>query len=72
MKGQWRDESGDVVEGIRLTGTTSQSINNDGFARFTDLGISGTTTGVPLALEFYLEGAEVCVSHWPIFEFLNF
>ena len=50
------------LEGITLTGQTSVQIGSDGFARFTNLGISGTSSGIDLSLEFYLEGAEVCVS----------
>lgn len=59
-KNSWRAENDEPLEGIRLTGQLSQRINQDGFAQFTDLGVQGTTTGVQLALEFYLEGAEVC------------
>ena len=59
-KNSWRGDNDEPVEGIRLTGQLSQRINQDGFAQFTDLGVTGATTGVALALEFYLEGAEVC------------
>ena len=59
-KNSWRAENDEPLEGIRLTGQLSQRINQDGFAQFSDLGVQGTTTGVQLALEFYLEGAEVC------------
>ena len=56
----WRGENDEPLEGIRLTGQLSKRVNKDGFAQFTDLGVTGTSTGVQLALEFYLEGAEVC------------
>ena len=63
-KNKLRSEEDDVtiVEGIKLTGTTSVKISSDGFAKFNNLGITGSSTGTDLSLEFYLDGAEICVS----------
>ena len=61
-KNKFRSEEDEVIEGIMLTGTLTVQVGSDGFAKFTDLGVTGTSTGVPISLEFYLEGAEVCVS----------
>jgi hypothetical protein len=61
-KNKLRSEEDDVtiVEGIKLMGTTSVKISSDGFAKFNNLGITGSSTGVNLSLEFYLDGAEIC------------
>ena len=61
-KNKFRSVEDEVVEGIMLTGTLTVQVGSDGFAKFTDLGVTGTSSGVPISLEFYLEGAEVCVS----------
>lgn len=53
-----------LVDGVNLVGTTTVQIGEDGFAKFFDLGIEGSSSGKQLALEFYLdgEGLEICVS----------
>ena len=52
------------MDGVSLVGTTTVQIGEDGFAKFFDLGIEGSSSGKQLALEFYLdgEGLEICVS----------
>ena len=62
QKNKFRTEEDELVEGMMLTGTTSVQIGEDGFAKFTDLGVTGTSTGTDLSLDFYLAGGEVCVS----------
>jgi Leucine-rich repeat (LRR) protein len=58
--GQDTDNS---VHGVVLTGQTTVQVDQDGLAKFTDLGISGAFSGSgSVALEFFLDGSgmQIC------------
>ncbi|CAG5096144.1 Oidioi.mRNA.OKI2018_I69.XSR.g14489.t2.cds [Oikopleura dioica] len=51
------------VHGVVLTGQTTVTVDQDGLAKFTDLGVSGAYTGSgEIALEFFLDGSgmQIC------------
>jgi len=62
-KNRSEQETENSVQGVVLTGRTTINVDQDGLAKFTDLGISGAFSGSgSVALEFFLDGSgmQIC------------
>merc|ERR1712176_137004 len=62
-KNRSEQDTNNSVHGVVLTGQTTVQVDQDGLAKFTDLGISGAFSGSgSVALEFFLDGSgmQIC------------